>query len=149
MDPEGVPVIIEIGPRDLDQEAVAVRRRDDPELGMESVPRAEIGARVGPMLEQIQAGYFAAAAERLAARTAAEIGGLEEFREWFAGEGEDAAASGFVRAPWSEAAESASILEELKVSVRCIPFDQRLAPGSTCVLTGKPAVVEAVFGKAY
>jgi prolyl-tRNA synthetase len=146
---KGVPLVIEIGPRDLDQGAVAVRRRDDADLGMESVPRGDIGTSIGPVLEQIQTRYFELAAERLASRTAREITGLDEFRAWFKGDDEDAAASGFVRAPWSEAAESASIFEELKVSVRCIPFDQQLAPGSTCVLTGKPAVVEAVFGKAY
>jgi prolyl-tRNA synthetase len=116
---------------------------------MESLPRGEVGAGIGPILEQMQAGYFDLASERLASRTAREIGNLDEFREWFAADEENAAASGFVRAPWSEAAESASILEELKVSVRCIPFDQQLAPGSACVLTGRPAVVEAVFGKAY
>jgi len=37
----------------------------------------------------------------------------------------------------------------MKVTVRCIPFDQNLAPDSRCVLTGKPAVTEAVFAKAY
>lgn len=146
---KGVPVIIEIGPRDLDQGVVAVRRRDDEGLGMESLPRGEIGSGIGPMLDQIQAGYFELASERLATRTALEVKGLDDFREWFKTDGEDAAARGFVRAPWSEAAESATLLEDLKVSVRCIPFDQQLAPGSTCVLTGKPAVVEAVFGKAY
>jgi prolyl-tRNA synthetase len=145
---KGVPLILEIGPRDLDQGVVAVRRRDDEELGMESLQRGEIGAKIASILEQIQGGYFELAAERLAARTARDIKDHDAFREWFAGE-EDAAASGFVRAPWSEAAESASLLEELKVSVRCIPFDQQLAPGSVCVLTGKPAVLEAVFGKAY
>jgi prolyl-tRNA synthetase len=146
---KGVPLVLEIGPRDLEKEAVAVRRRDDGDLGMKSVPRAEIGAGVGPMLEQMQAGYFGEAGERLASRTARDIESLDEFRQWFASEEEDAAASGFVRAPWSEAAGSAAILEELKVSVRCIPFDQQLAPDSACVLTGEPAVVEAVFGKAY
>jgi len=146
---KGVPLIIEIGPRDLDQGVVAVRRRDDADLGMESVPRGEIGARIGTMLDQIQAGYFEQAAERLASRTAREVKSLDEFRAWFKGDDEDAAASGFLRAPWSEAAESAAILEELKVSVRCIPFDQQLAPDSACILTGKPAIVEAVFGKAY
>ncbi len=146
---KGVPVIIEIGPRDLDQGVVAVRRRDDEDLAMESIPRGEIGSKIGSILEQVQAGYFELAAERLASRTAREIKTLDEFRQWFGAEDEDAAASGFVRAPWSEAPESASLLEDLKVSVRCIPFDQQLASDSTCILTGKPAVVEAVFGKAY
>jgi prolyl-tRNA synthetase len=146
---KGVPLVLEIGPRDLDQGVVAMRRRDDEDLGMETLPRDEISAGIGPILEQIQSAYFELAAARLAARTASGIEGLGEFRDWFKGDDEDAAASGFVRAPWSEAAESGSILDELRVSVRCIPFDQQLAPGSACVLTGKPAVVEAVFGKAY
>jgi prolyl-tRNA synthetase len=146
---KGVPLILEIGPRDLDQGVVAIRRRDDDDLRMETLPRGEVAAGIESILEQIQAGYFELAAERLASRTAREIKSLDEFRAWFKGDDEDAAASGFVRAPWSEAAESAAILEELKVSVRCIPFDQQLAPGSACVLTGEPAVVEAVFGKAY
>ncbi len=147
---KGVPLIIEIGPRDLDQGVVAVRRRDDPGSRHGDPPaRRDQRRRSDPILEQIQARYFELAAERLASRTARGVESLDEFREWFGGDGEDAAASGFVRAPWSEAPESASILEELKVSVRCIPFDQQLAPGAACVLTGKPAVVEAVFGKAY
>jgi prolyl-tRNA synthetase len=146
---KGVPLILEIGPRDLDQGVVAMRRRDDKELSMETLPRGEAAAGIESILEQIQASYFELAAERLASRTALEIESLDEFRAWFKGDDEDAAASGFVRAPWSEAAESAAILEDLKVSVRCIPFDQQLAPDSACVLTAKPAVVEAVFGKAY
>jgi prolyl-tRNA synthetase len=54
-----------------------------------------------------------------------------------------------VRAPWSEAPEAEAIMEKLKVSVRCLPSDQQLPPGSVCVLTGEPAVVEAIFAKAY
>ncbi len=57
---KGVPLIIEIGPRDLDQGVVAVRRRDDADLGMESVPRGEIGSWIGPALEQIQSGVLRA-----------------------------------------------------------------------------------------
>ncbi|HKT82557.1 MAG TPA: aminoacyl--tRNA ligase-related protein, partial [Solirubrobacterales bacterium] len=146
---KGVPLIVEIGPRDLDQGTVALRRRDDEELGIESVPRGEIAGRIVSLLAEVQDGCFALAAERLAARTARDVSDVEGFREWFEAEGDDAAARGFVRAPWSEAPESTSLLEELKVSVRCIPFDQQLPPDSACVLTGKPATVEAVFGKAY
>ena len=54
-----------------------------------------------------------------------------------------------MRAPWSEAPESAATMEDLKVSVRCIPFDQQLPEGARCVLTGQPATVEAVFARAY
>ncbi len=55
---------------------------------------------------------------------------------------------GFVRAWWSEDAASEEKLGELGVSVRCLPFDQPDG-GGTCILTGKPAKRQAIFGKAY
>jgi prolyl-tRNA synthetase len=38
---------------------------------------------------------------------------------------------------------------ELGVSVRCIPFDGKVEAGAKCVISGKPATVEAIFAKAY
>ena len=141
--------MIEVGPRDLEQGAVMMRRRDAAEPKGESVPRGEIVARVPALLEQIQAGYLGAAAERLRARTARDIDNVDDFRRWFEGDDGDPDSGGFVRAPWSEAPESAATMEDLKVSVRCIPFDQQLPEGARCVLTGQPATVEAVFARAY
>jgi prolyl-tRNA synthetase len=145
---KGVPLVLEVGPRDIEQDAVMVRRRDAEEPRGESIPRAEITARVPDLLEEIQVNYFGAASARLEARTAREIDNLDDFRRWFEDD-DDSDSGGFVRAPWSEAPESAAALEELKVSVRCIPFDQQLPSGAACVLTGAPAVVEAVFARAY
>jgi prolyl-tRNA synthetase len=146
---KGVPLILEVGPRDLEQDAVMLRRRDAEGPKGESVPRGEVAARVPALLDEIQASYFAAAADRLETRTARDIDNLDDFRRWFGGDDGDPSSGGFVRAPWSEAPESAAVLEGLKVSVRCIPFDQQLPSGANCVLTGKPATVEAVFAKAY
>jgi prolyl-tRNA synthetase len=146
---KGVPIVIELGPRDLANGELAVRRRTALEQKPETVPRDAFLAEVEAILEGIQRGYFDAAAERLDSRTSRDITDLEGFRRWFEGDEGDSTRGGFVRAPWSEAPESLAVLEELKASVRCLPLDQELAPGSRCVLTGKPAVVEAVFGKAY
>jgi prolyl-tRNA synthetase len=146
---KGVPLILEVGPRDIEQNAVMVRRRDAEEPKGESIARGEIAARVPALLEEIQANYLRIASERLAARTARDIDNLDDFRQWFEGDDGDPDSGGFVRAPWSEAPESAAVFEELKVSVRCIPFDQQLPDGATCVLTGKPATVEAIFARAY
>ena len=101
------------------------------------------------LLTEIQDGYLGAARERLEARTASDVSNLDDFRRWFGGEDDDPNSGGFVRAPWSEAPESAAVFEELKVSVRCLPFDQRLPSGAACVVTGKPATVEAIFARAY
>jgi prolyl-tRNA synthetase len=146
---KGVPVVIELGPRDLANGELAVRRRTALEQKPETFARDDFVARVESILDEIQHGYFDAAAERLASRTARDITDLGDFRKWFEADEGDSTQGGFVRAPWSEAPESLAILEELKASVRCLPLDQQLAAGSSCVLTGKPAVVEAVFGKAY
>jgi prolyl-tRNA synthetase len=146
---KGVPVVIELGPRDLANGELAVRLRTQLEQKPATFARDAFVAEVEAILERIQRGYFDAAAERLESRTARDIVDLGDFRQWFEADEGDSTQGGFVRAPWSEAPESLAILEELKASVRCLPLDQQLAPGSKCVLTGEPAVVEAVFGKAY
>jgi prolyl-tRNA synthetase len=146
---KGVPILIEVGPRDLSQGVVTVRRRNSDDLSAETVNRDWIEAEIPSILETIQGDYFDTACARLHSRMAREIDNLADFRKWFEADMGDFTAGGFVRAPWSEAPESAELLKALSVSVRCLPFDQNLKPGSKCVLTGKPAVVEAVFAKAY
>ena len=128
---------------------VALRRRDAGDAKPESLERSRVAEAIPALLAEIQDSYRRAAAERLSSRTRRDVEDLDGFREWFDTDPGDAGAGGFLRAPWSEAPESAEILEGLKVTVRCLPTDQDLESGSRCVLTGKPAVVEAVFAKAY
>jgi prolyl-tRNA synthetase len=145
---KGVPVVIELGPRDLENGVVSLFRRDSGEIAAVSVPRDRIASELPAILDKIQTAYLVSARDRLESRTATDIRDEAAFRDWFSsGEGE--ASKGFVRAPWSESPDTEPILDELKVSVRCIPFDQKLEQGSVCVLSGEPAKVEAVFAKAY
>ncbi len=146
---KGVPIVIEIGPRDIEAGVVAVRRRDTEGFKPDAVARDAVAAAVPRLLAQMQQGYFEQAASRLQTRTASEISDRAAFEEWFDEGSEEGMSRGFVRAPWSEAPESEETMERLKVTVRCIPFDQQLPDGSVCVLTGRPALVEAVFAKAY
>ena len=146
---KGVPLVLELGPRDLKEGVVALRQRDIGDAKPESLERDKLGSAIPSLLAEIQASYHDAAEDRLEARTRLDVSGPDEFREFFDTDPSDASAGGFLRAPWSEAPESAQLLDEMKVTVRCLPFDQKLAPDSRCVLTGKPAVTEAVFAKAY
>jgi prolyl-tRNA synthetase len=146
---KGVPLVLELGPRDLKEGVVALRRRDAGDAKPESLERDKVGDAIPALLAEIQASYHDAAEDRLKARTSIDVSGPDEFREFFDTDPGDASAGGFLRAPWSEAAESAQLLDEMKVTVRCLPFDQNLTADSRCVLTGKPAVTEAVFAKAY
>jgi prolyl-tRNA synthetase len=146
---KGVPLVIELGPRDLENGEVALRRRDRLEGKPEGVAREGFVGGVEAILDEIQHGYFEAAAERLESRTARDVDDLGDFKRWFEADEGDSTAGGFVRAPWSEAPESLAVLEELKASVRCLPLDQHLPDGARCILSGEPAKVEAIFGKAY
>jgi len=144
---KGAPVVIELGERDIDSGVVTATRRNDPDLGREQIDRDGAAARIAEIVDAMQGEYFSEAADRMAARTATDITDVDAFREYFSGDETDS--GGFVRAPWSEDPETEKTMGELGVSVRCIPFDQSLADGAVCVVSGAPAKVEAVFAKAY
>ncbi|MGH2922623.1 MAG: aminoacyl--tRNA ligase-related protein [Solirubrobacterales bacterium] len=143
---KGVPVVIELGGRDLEQGVITVTRRDDPDLSREQRPR-ESASGLADALGEIQTAYMEQARSRLEARTTTEVTTVEQFREWFSGEGTED--GGFVRAPWSEDPATLETMGELGASVRCIPIDADLSGDAKCVLTGGPAKVEAIFAKAY
>ena len=144
---KGVPLVIELGGRDIEGGVVTVTRRDDPELSREAIPRESAGEAVAGVLGDIQMSYYQQASERLRERTRDDITTLDEFREFFSGEDTDS--GGFVKAPWSEESETLETMGELGVSVRIIPFDTELPADARCVITGGPARVMAIFAKAY
>lgn len=150
---KGVPLRVEIGPRDLESGKVVVYRRDrDPKEKLIMDRHAFIEA-VPQMLQEIQDGYRLDAEKLLNERTRHDITTQAEFVRFFGEAADEGRPSGFVVAPWSESAETESILSPLKVSVRCIPTPGDAfysdAPLGPCVLTGKPATVRAVFARSY
>jgi prolyl-tRNA synthetase len=144
---KGVPVVIELGERDIEQGVVTMTRRDDPALTRDAIPRDGAVEAVAGVLEDMQSGYFQEASERLRERTRDDITPLEEFREFFSVD--ETESGGFVKAPWSEEPETEKTMAELGVTVRCIPFGEELPPDARCVITGGAARVVAIFAKAY
>jgi prolyl-tRNA synthetase len=144
---KGVPIVIELGGRDIEQRVVTMTRRDDAELSRDAIPRDGVAEAVAGVLGDIQLGYFEEASKRLRERTRDDIATLDEFREFFAGEDTDS--GGFVKAPWSEDPETEKTMGELGVTVRVIPFGEELPADARCVITGGPARVLAIFAKAY
>ncbi|MBL8996034.1 MAG: proline--tRNA ligase [Gemmatimonadetes bacterium] len=140
----GVPLRLELGPRDLDQQSVMSARRDTKDKA--PLPMADLAPQLAKLLETIQAQMFADAKAR---REAATIrGGLTyaQFRELMDGEG------GFVYAGWNgDPAVEAQVKEETKATIRVIPdaeFRSPIAP-TTCLVTGQPAKHEVLWAKAY
>ena len=144
---KGVPAVVELGERDLEQGVVTVTRRDDPGLSREPIQRSDARKALPKLLGELQRGYMKEARQRLRARTTKKVRNADQFREWFSGEGTED--GGFVRAPWSEDPATEEVMGELGVTVRCVPFDQKLPANAKCVISGGPARVEAIFAKAY
>jgi prolyl-tRNA synthetase len=144
---KGVPIVIELGERDIEQGVVTMTRRDDPGLSRDAVPREGAAEAAAGILGDIQLGYFEAASKRMRERTRDDITTLDEFRDFFSGEDTDS--GGFVKAPWSEDPETEKTMGKLGVTVRCIPFDEELPSDARCVISGGAAKVMAIFAKAY
>lgn len=141
---KGAPLVCEIGPRDVEKGSVAVIRRDG-ELKASFVPRDQFVATAADVLAEIQAGLLAQARARLDERTV-RVSTKEELAALFSGE--TSQTRKFVRAKWSGKPETLGILDELRLTIRCIPFDQDGSEGD-CVLGGGKATMDAIFAMAY
>ena len=138
----GVPLRIEIGPRDVQQESVVLARRDIPGRdGKSSAPMTGLAGAVGDMLDTIQAGMLATAttfrdANITAAKDSTEL--------------KEIVAHGWARAHWcGDPACESRIKEDTKASSRCIPSDQGDAGPGVCVVCGEPAEEWAYWARAY
>ncbi|MDA4129327.1 MAG: proline--tRNA ligase [Thaumarchaeota archaeon] len=138
---KGVPLRIEIGPRDLSKQAAVIVRRDTGKK--ESVPISGILEATKERLEQVQTFLKAAATQRLKDQTH-EASNYEELKRILDTQG------GFIKAAWcgSESCE-AKVKEDTGADIRLIPFDESPEFGSTCAICGEPAKTIAYFARAY
>ena len=143
----GVPLRLEIGPRDMANDAVFLGRRDKSPKDKSSVARADLVANVATILDEIQTNLFARALAYQKEHTR-EIDSLDEFRKFFESKDEKQISGGFALSPWCEDPQVVTMLKEMKVTTRCIPLDQEPIEG-TCIFTGKPTTRRAIFAKAY
>ena len=145
----GVPVRLEIGPRDIDAGVVSMTRRDRGAKERAAVPRAEIVRRIGEILGEMQAGLFARA-EQFQKDNTREITDRREFDAWFTPENADKPEihGGFARAPFVDDKSIADQLAEQKVTVRCEPLEGERREAA-CMFTGKKTDRWAIYAKAY
>ena len=148
---KGVPVRIEVGPRDVASGSVMIKRRiaELDERGKpkkETLPMADLGVSIGRVLDEIQAQLLARAERRLADETV-HVGSWDEFTDVFSGAG-----SKFVYAHWDGTTETElAIKNETKATIRCLPTDgdgPAPEPGA-CIKTGKPSEQKVLFAKNY
>jgi prolyl-tRNA synthetase len=150
---KGVPLRVELGPRDLESGNVAVSRRDQPVKAKEFVGAEEFVRQVPEILDSIQNNLLQRATEFRDANTRA-IDSKEEFYAFFTAKNsaKPEIHGGFALAHWdgSRAVEE-QIKGDLKVTIRCIPFDDPVIPPTpgTCPFTGNPSPRRVIWAKAY
>ncbi|MCC6508736.1 MAG: proline--tRNA ligase [Pirellulaceae bacterium] len=143
----GVPLRVEVGPKDIAKDAVFVARRDTGE--QVSMSRSEFTASVSKILMQMQQNLFDRATKLRADHTV-KIDNLDDFRAYFTPKNAEQPEihGGFAECHFASEADVAEILNELKVTIRCIPMDGD-DQGGPCFVTGKPSGKRAIFAKAY
>jgi prolyl-tRNA synthetase len=137
----GVPIRMEIGPKDLEKSQVVLARRDTREKSVAAMDG--VVATVTTLLDDIQRALYDRA---LAFRTehTTETDSYEEFKSIMDGR------PGFVISPWCGSAScEAAIKAETQATIRNIPFGGASAEGKFCLKCGEPATTIAWFAKAY
>lgn len=144
---KGVPVRVEVGPRDVEAGTCVTARRDQvgkegKQMGVPLEGEAFV-LHVRQLLDDIQGNLLAQAKEFRDANIV-DVSSYEELKQAVT-EGK------WARGPWSGSDEDETrVKEETQATLRCFPFDQPQPSGEmTCFLTGKPAKEVAVFAKAY
>jgi prolyl-tRNA synthetase len=137
----GVPLRLEIGPKDIEKSQVVLARRDTREKSF--TPMEGLAAHVEQLLGTIQQALFDRAVTFRTEHTS-ETSSYDEFKQIMDGR------PGFVVSPWcGSAACEAAIKTETQATIRNIPFTSTSPEGKTCLKCGQPAAVNAWFAKAY
>lgn len=146
---KGVPLRIEIGPRDMQAQMAVVYRRDHSPKEKNLMSSKELPKLVPQLLADIHTALFTKAKAYLDENIATEISTFDQLQAFFTGQkADDVETGGFVRAKWCGEAATEKLLDDLKISIRCLPLEQSGTIG-TCILTGKPATIDAIFAKSY
>jgi prolyl-tRNA synthetase len=137
----GVPLRMEIGPKDLEKSQVVLARRDTRVKSF--VPMEGLTAHVEAQLVAIQADLYARAVAFREEHTS-HTDAYDEFKATMDGR------PGFVVSPWcGSAACETDIKNETQATIRNIPFGSAPADGKVCIKCGAPATANAWFAKAY
>lgn len=137
---KGVPIRLEVGPKDIEKQQVVIARRDTGEK--QFVKKEDIVSLIPNLLDSIQNNLFEQA-KQFRLNNTHTVSTYTDFKEVIKNKG------GFIRCGWDGTAETeTAIKNETKATIRVIPFDEN-TKGLNCIFSGKPAKHEVIFAKAY
>jgi prolyl-tRNA synthetase len=137
---KGIPIRIEIGPKDIEQNQCVVVRRDAGEKSF--IPLAELEATIPALLDEIHDNLFNKAKENLIqnTRVAKTMDEVKTIAEDY---------GGFISTMWCGSEECELKMKELAdITSRCIPFEQKVV-GEVCPVCGEKGNINMVWGVAY
>ena len=136
---KGVPLRMEVGPRDIKEQKVVLARRDEKDKLF--IPKDDVFDNVQRLLDNIQLKLITQARDFRDKNTHI-VKDYDDFKSIIS-------RGGFVRCGWDGNPETeAKIKQDTKATIRCIPFDEDPIE-LTCILTGQKAKHEVIFAKAY
>ncbi len=152
---KGAPVILEIGKRDADANNAMMRIRthiNQPDA-KQIVSRQQLVSEMTTTIENIQKEMFEKAKSRLQENIRTDINTPEDFKAYFAQANEwiedgQQGKVAFVRGKWCGDPATEELLKEMKITIRCIPFDQSNTEG-VCLLTGRKACMDVIYARSY
>ncbi len=139
---KGVPIRLEVGPRDVASDSVVMARRDRAPRETMSMKREDFVGSVTTVLDQIQASLFARAQE-FRNKLSVTVTSVEEFKDRFSPNGP----GGFVSCFAADSGEYADLLVDLKVTARCVPTADK--ERGSCIFTGRSDSPRILFARAY
>ncbi|MCC6749228.1 MAG: proline--tRNA ligase [Deltaproteobacteria bacterium] len=142
----GVPARLELGPRDLQQNQVMMKRRDRSEK--QPLSMAGLGETMAKLMDQIQADLFAAAKQRLRDSTVL-ANSLDEVREILSPATAEKGGGRFVMAHLADDPRCDAAVKEFKATIRCVPLVDEHGGGGSCIVTGQSVPSRVVIAKAY
>ena len=137
---KGVPLRLEVGPKDVENGNAVLARRDNDEKQV--LKKEDLANQVPVLLDAIQVNMLEQAKAFRESNTCT-VSTYDEFKDVIISKG------GFVRCGWDGTEKSEmAIKDDTKATIRVIPFDEN-PEGMTCIYSGKPAKHEVIFAKAY
>ena len=142
----GVPVVLELGPRDLASGNIVLKRRDTGTK--EPLPQAEIAAKLPAVLSEMQKNLYDAAKQRLKANTVL-ANSIEEVESILSDVTAEKGGGKFVMAHVKDDPACDQRMKDFKATVRCIPLVDEYDGAGKCIVTGETVDRRVVIAKAY
>jgi prolyl-tRNA synthetase len=142
----GVPVVLELGPRDVAAGKIVLKRRDTG--SKEPIAQSDVAAALPATLEQMQRGLYQAAKERLQSRTVL-ANSIEEVESILSEVTAEKGNGKFVMAHVKDDAAADARMKEFKATIRCVPLTDEFDGAGKCIITGEEVDRRVVIAKAY